>query len=130
MFPRARLAAAGTDPRPLRRVPGETNGIAVPGGRGLLSALADHGIPAITTDEKEDMRALVMRGGPWTTTERRRILDYCQTDVDVLGAAARADAAAHPAPGGRGLGHALLRGRYMAAVAGWTHWHPDRHRAA
>ncbi len=55
-------------------------------------------------------------GGPWSSTSRRRILDYCQTDVDPLGALLE-----RMLPGIRsrpnGLGQALLRGRYMAAVA-------------
>jgi DNA polymerase-1 len=93
-----------------------TNGIPLPNGRGLLSALSHHGISSITSDQKHDERGLVMRGGPWSTTERRRILDYCQMDVDVLGPLLE-----RMLPGilvrPCGLGQALLRGRYMAAVA-------------
>ena len=51
-----------------------------------MSALSHHGISAITAEQKTEERALVMGGGPWSTAERRRILDYCQTDVDPLGA--------------------------------------------
>lgn len=94
----------------------ETNGMSLPGGRGLLGALSHHGIPAITAEQKTAERALVMRGGPWNTEERRQILDYCQTDVDPLAALLERMLPAissHP----RGLGQALLRGRYMAAVA-------------
>jgi hypothetical protein len=98
----------------------ETNGVALPEGRGLLSALSYHGIPAITSEQKHEERALVMRGGPWTGSERRRILDYCQTDVDALGPLLermlpriRSSRA--------GLGQALLRGRYTAAVARMEH---------
>ena len=93
-----------------------TNGIPLPGGRGCLGALSHHGIPAITAEQKTEERALVMRGGPWSTAERRRILDYCQTDVDPLGALLERmlpGILARP----NGLGQALLRGRYMAAVA-------------
>jgi DNA polymerase I len=98
-----------------------TNGIALPEGRGLLSALSFHGIVAITAAEKHDERALVMRGGPWSAPERRRILDYCQSDVDALGPLLE-----RMLPGIRatphGLGQGLLRGRYMVAVARmeWT----------
>jgi len=53
----------------------ETNGLSLPTGRGLLSALSTHGITAITADEKSDKRALIMRGGPWSEAERREILD-------------------------------------------------------
>jgi hypothetical protein len=93
-----------------------TNGIHLPEGRGLLSALSHHGISAITAEQKTEERALVMRGGPWSAEERRRILDYCQTDVDPLGALLERMLPAitkHPS----GLGQALLRGRYMTAVA-------------
>ena len=57
-----------------------------------------------------------MRGGPWISTRARRILDYCQTDVDPLGALLERmlpGIQARP----NGFGQALLRGRYMAAVA-------------
>jgi hypothetical protein len=93
-----------------------TNGIHLPEGRGLLSALSRHGISAITAEQKTEERALVMRGGPWTAAERTRILDYCQTDVDPLGALLERMLPAitkHP----NGLGLALLRGRYMIASA-------------
>ena len=93
-----------------------TNGIPLPAGRGLLSALSHHGISAITADQKHDERALVLRGGPWSAPERRRILDYCQTDVDPLGALLERmlpGIQARP----NGFGQALLRARYMAAVA-------------
>jgi len=65
--------------------------------------------------EKQEMRELVLRGGPWTEYEQNAILDYCQTDVDALARllpvmAERID-----------LPRALLRGRYMAAVAAMEH---------
>ncbi|WP_328667619.1 DNA polymerase [Streptomyces sp. NBC_00322] len=94
----------------------KTNGQTLSEGRGLLGALSYHGITGITSDEKHDGRALVMRGGPWTDPERRQILDYCQTDVDALAPLLERmlpNIMASPA----GLGQALLRGRYMAAVA-------------
>ncbi len=94
----------------------ETNGTTLPAGRGLLGALSYHGIPSITADQKHDDRALVLRGGPWSEQERHRILDYCQTDVDVLGPLLeRMLPAIQARP--NGLGQALFRGRYMAAVA-------------
>jgi hypothetical protein len=97
-----------------------TNGIPLPGGRSYLSALSHHGISAITAEQKTEERALVMGGGPWSTAERSRILDYCQTDVDPLGVLLE-----RMLPGIRarpnGFGQALLRGRYMAAVAMMEH---------
>ena len=97
-----------------------TNGIPLPAGRSLLGALSYHSIPSITSEQKESDRALVMRGGPWSPAEQTRILDYCQTDVDVLGPLLERmlpGILAHP----NGFGQALLRGRYMAAVARMEH---------
>ena len=94
----------------------ETNGITLPEGRGLLCALSYHGITSITSEEKHEERALVMRGGPWSAGERRRVLDYCQSDVDVLGPLLERMAPAVLARR-HGLGQALLRGRYTVAVA-------------
>jgi len=94
----------------------ETNALAVPEGRKLLAALSRHHIAHITSDEKKAGRDLVMRGGPWTRSERREILDYCETDVICLPALLEA-MLPQIAPTAQALGQALLRGRYMAAVA-------------
>jgi hypothetical protein len=94
----------------------ETNGIALPEGRGLLSALSYHGLASITKAEKTAERDLVMRGGPWADAERTRILDYCQSDVDCLGPLLERMLPRIQARR-RGFGQALLRGRYTAAVA-------------
>src|SRR5205814_5424418 len=61
-----------------------TNGIPTVGGAGLLGALAHHGLDGIGTVEKDEMRDLVLRGGPWSARERAAILDYCQGDVAAL----------------------------------------------
>ena len=61
-----------------------TNGLATPCGDSLLGALAYHGLPAIEAVEKDSMRRLALRGGPWTSEESAALLDYCQTDVDSL----------------------------------------------
>ena len=98
-----------------------TNGLPTVAGSSLLGALVAHGLAAMTVAEKKDMRDLVMRGGPWTETEKRAVLDYCQEDVDAL---ARLLPAMLPRilDQSHGLGHALLRGRYMVAAARveWT----------
>ena len=62
------------------------------------------------------MRKLIMGGGPWSDEERANILAYCESDVDAL---LRLLEAMLPALGAslRRFGHALLRGRYMAAAA-------------
>jgi DNA polymerase-1 len=94
----------------------ETNGIPLPEGRGLLSALSQHGLASITKEQKNEERDLVLRGGPWTASERRQILDYCTSDVDCLGPLLERMLPAIRARR-NGLGQALLRGRYTAAVA-------------
>jgi hypothetical protein len=93
-----------------------TSGLTVTCGRGLLGALAYHGLDALAATEKEDMRQLAMRGGPYTEAEKQALLDYCQTDVDAL---ARLLPVMLPKID---LPRALLRGRYMAAAARmeWT----------
>ena len=88
-----------------------TNGIPTVSGAGLLGALAHHGLDGIGTVEKDEMRDLVLRGGPWSDVERVAILDYCESDVAAL---ARLLPAMLPAID---LPRSLLRGRYMSAVA-------------
>jgi hypothetical protein len=88
-----------------------TSGLSVPCGRGLLGALAYHGLDAIGAVEKEEMRQLAMGGGPYTAGERSALTTYCQSDVDAL---ARLLPAMLPRID---LPRALLRGRYMAAAA-------------
>jgi hypothetical protein len=88
-----------------------TNGKAVPCGNGLLGALAYNGLDSIAAVEKDNMRALAMRGGPYTTEEMAALLDYCRSDVEAL---------ERLLP--RMLPHldlprALVRGRYMKASA-------------
>jgi hypothetical protein len=92
------------------------SGLSVPCGRSLLGALVYHGFNGIDTEEKQSMRELAIRGGPYSYEERRGLLDYCQTDVDAL---AKLLPAMMPTID---LPRALLRGRYMAACARmeWT----------
>ena len=93
-----------------------TNGLSTVAGNGLLGALAHFGFGAIDGAEKDDMRKLAIRGGPYTHAERSALLDYCETDVVAL---AKLLPAMLPHVD---LPRALLRGRYMAAVAKieWT----------
>ena len=102
-----------------------TNGLSTPCGRGLLGALQWHGLDAMAADEKTAMRGLILRGGPWSADERRAILDYCQADVDALAELLPRMLPAilgRQSNAGTALGQALLRGRYMGAVARmeWT----------
>lgn len=61
-----------------------TNGMPLPVGKGLIGALTYFGEPCIEAMEKEAMRELVLRGGPWSADEQRQILDYCEFDVIAL----------------------------------------------
>src|SRR5262249_29180908 len=88
-----------------------TNGLTIPAGNGLIGALTAFGLDTIGAVEKEDMRTLVMRGGPWTENERAAILEYCMSRVDALARLLPAMAQRIDLPRG------LLRGRYMAAAA-------------
>ncbi len=92
-----------------------SNGLPVPCGNGLLGAQVYFGLTTIAAAEKDDMRALVMRGGPWTNAEREQILDYCQSDVDAL---------SHLLPlmmPHLDIPRALIRGRYMSAASAIEH---------
>jgi DNA polymerase I len=93
-----------------------TNGDTVVAGNGLLGALAHYGFPALAAAEKETMRDLIISGGPWTPEQRTAIFDYCETDVRALERLLPAMAVALTSSTKR-LGQALLRGRYMAAIA-------------
>jgi len=90
---------------------GYTNGKRIPAGNGLLGALAYYGLDALAASEKDEMRNLVLRGGPWSATEQHSILDYCQSDVLAL-------AKLLPAmQGDIDWPRAMLQGRYTIAVA-------------
>ena len=88
-----------------------SNGLDTPCGDSLLGALAWFGLDGIEAAEKDTMRTLALRGGPWTADERVALLDYCAQDVDAL---ARLLPAMLPTID---LDRALLRGRYMVAAA-------------
>ena len=92
-----------------------TNGRATPAGAGLLGALTYFGLDGMGASEKESMRALILRGRPWTADEREAILEYCEEDVEAL---KRLLPALLPHVD---LPRALLRGRYMAAAAIMEH---------
>ncbi len=88
-----------------------TSGLSLPCGAGLLGALAYHGLDGIESSEKDAMRALILRGGPWSDAERVAILDYCESDVSALRRLLPAMLPQIDLP------RALVRGRYMAASA-------------
>ena len=87
------------------------NGLETPCGYGLLGGLAWFGLDGIDAAEKDTMRDLALRGGPWTADERTALLDYCEQDVDALGRLLQAMLPVLD------VDRALLRGRYMAAAA-------------
>jgi DNA polymerase family A len=92
-----------------------TNGRQLPSGAGLIGALAYFGIDSIGAIEKEEMRTLIMGGGPWSEDERTAILDYCESDVLALKRLLPAMLPHIDLP------RALLRGRFMAAAAAMEH---------
>jgi hypothetical protein len=93
-----------------------TNGLGVVCGNGLVGALSYFGLDGLAIADKDEMRRLAMRGGPYTADEKLTLVDYCQTDVDALGKLLPAMLPQIDLP------RALLRGRYMAAAARmeWT----------
>lgn len=88
-----------------------TNGLPVPCGAGLLGALAYYGLDAMAGVEKDSMRDLAIRGGPFTERERKDLLTYCEADVQALARLLPRMLQVIDLP------RALLRGRYTAAVA-------------
>jgi DNA polymerase I len=88
-----------------------TNGVPTGSGAGLLGALTFHGLDGIGAIEKEEMRTLVLRGEPWSDAERAAIFAYCESDVAALAQLLPAMLPEIDLP------RALLRGRYMTAVA-------------
>ena len=94
----------------------QTNGRPLRHGNGLLGALLFHGLPGLGAREKSNMRDLAIRGGPFSTSEQGALLDYCESDVDALDLLLPLMLPAIDLP------RALIRGRYMKAVASmeWT----------
>jgi DNA polymerase-1 len=87
--------------------------------RSLLDALTFYGLPSITKQEKDAGRALALQES-WTADEQRALIDYCETDVTALEILLPRMLPAILASR-TSLGHALLRGRYTAAVARMEH---------
>lgn len=91
------------------------NGTAPVSDYSLLGCLTQYGCDSITVGEKDQMRQLAMTGGPYTDSQMASLLDYCQTDVDAL------DQLLPRMMPHIDFPRALLRGRYMCAVARMEH---------
>jgi DNA polymerase I len=61
-----------------------TNGRLTPEGKGLLGAQRYYGLDTIGTKVKDAMQKRVMEGWPFTPEEQKRILEYCESDIDAL----------------------------------------------
>ncbi len=92
-----------------------TNGRDLPCGNSLLVALTWFGLDGIEVAEKEEMRSLALRGGPWSEQERITLLNYCQSDVVAL---AKLLERMNPV---LDVERALLRGHYMGTAARMEH---------
>ncbi len=91
------------------------NGRDPPAGFGLLGALVAHGLDGAGAEEKDEMRELILRGGPWSQEERQAILQYCTGDVLALQRLLPRMMSYIDLP------RALIRGRYMWTAA-WMEW--------
>jgi hypothetical protein len=80
----------------------------------LIDMMSYYHLDHIAAVEKADLQQLALRGPPYTDSEKRELLEYCESDVDALLALLRqpevvADLAKfHPR-------EILFRGRFMAA---------------
>lgn len=92
-----------------------TNGKYPAHGNGLIGALRYFDLERFVPAQKDEMRQLILSGGPWSADQETAILDYCQADVDALEPLFAAMLAHEPWTFEL-LGQALVRGRYMAAV--------------
>ena len=92
-----------------------TNGLPTPYGATLLGALFCFGLDGIGAEEKDNMRQLAIRGGPWSEEEQKKLLDYCESDVLALEKLLPKMLPLLDLP------RALVRGRYMKAAARIEH---------
>jgi len=88
-----------------------TNGRETPNGASLLGALTFFGLDGIDATEKQDLRTLVLSGGPWSAADREAILAYCESDVLALERLLPAMLPQIDVP------RSLLRGRFMKSAA-------------
>ena len=55
-----------------------------PGRNSLVAALIQFDLPTIGIQEKDEMTRLINTGGPWTPEHKKKISDYCVSDVEGL----------------------------------------------
>jgi hypothetical protein len=84
---------------------------------GLIDALAHFGEPSMGADEKDTLRELAIRGAPFTSDEKRELLDYCARDVDATFRLLKRMWLAAQLDRPKIFAQASWRGRYMGAVA-------------
>jgi DNA polymerase-1 len=94
----------------------------------LLGVCAIHGISTRSQAHKDEMRDLLLRGGPWSADEAQQILGYCAEDVcDTAALLAVFWPKIEDVPYGRsrvqidGMKAALHRGRMMQGFAWMRH---------
>jgi hypothetical protein len=92
-----------------------TNGTPTASDQSLLGALVHFGLDGMTAVEKEQMRALALRGGPWSPEETTALLDYCESDVVALTRLLPLMLPHIDVP------RAILRGRSMKAITRMEH---------
>ena len=96
-----------------------TNGLSNPAGRPidnrLIGALTYFGLDSMTVAEKQEMRDLILRGHPYSASERQEIIDYCSEDVEALEMLLPVMLPFIDLP------YVLFRGRYSKAVASIEH---------
>ena len=98
-----------------RNLTNRADGSKPPAGNGLIGALTYFNLDCIDAVEKDDMRSLVLSGGPWWNSQRAAILDYCAGDTTALERLLPTMLPKIDLP------RALLRGRYMKATAAIEH---------
>ncbi len=79
----------------------------------LLRSMATYGLDAISAAEKESMRDLIKRGGPYTQEEQTAIFEYCMGDATDAGELFEAMLPKLHIP------YALMRGNFTRVVAWW-----------
>jgi DNA polymerase I len=84
---------------------------------GLIDALAHFGEPSMGADEKDEFRALAIRGGPFTDAEKGILVDYCDVDREATERLLGRMWAKANLDDPKVFNQALWRGRYVAAVA-------------